>query len=288
MPRHVAICRFCLIAAVSGGLITPAAAKSEEWHDAQGNTFRGEPAEVLGPLALFRVSRTAGRMVPWHLLTPAECVRFYEAVRALPPRADDWAQAKGEVTQDLRGNVQRVQGDRLVPADLKGRPEPECYILLFASNGTSRSWEMMGDAGPYYGKLQQAYPGLTEALFFGLRHSRTEHANMAISMRMSWLVADLVEEEHMSTVARLAPADFGMVIVNRDGVPLFSSGAENATAVKQTMEKLSGLLELLQPANPLTWNDRACYLRAIQPVVYANGTSPPLLVGDPINAAALR
>ena len=116
MIRRLTLLTIGLIAATGGPGVAPAAAKTERWKDAQGNTFRGEPAEVLGPLALFRLPNMTARLVPWHLLAPDDCVRFYEQVRAVPPRAKDWTQAKGRATEELPDHVRRVQDGRLVAA----------------------------------------------------------------------------------------------------------------------------------------------------------------------------
>ena len=267
----------------------PAQAGSEVWQDTEGNKFRGEAAEVIGPLALFRVSRTTGRRIPLHLLTPDECVRFHQQAVAKPARAADWAEAKSAISQELLGRVLRVQDDRLVPAELKGRPEPEFFILFFASHGEGKSWEMLGTAGPLYAQAQAEFPGLVEALFFGVGHNGTDHADMAVSMKLPWLVADLSEERHMPLISEFAPANsYGMVVVNRDGVPLFSSPADSAAAVQQVMNDLLELLQLMRRDNPASWKDREYYWRAVQPVAHAAGRCEPMLIGDPLRAEALR
>jgi hypothetical protein len=75
-----------LIAATGCGFPFKAIGKTEEWKDTQGSRFRGEPAEVLGPLALFRTSRNTGRRLPFHVLSPEDCVRFSEQLRNHPGR----------------------------------------------------------------------------------------------------------------------------------------------------------------------------------------------------------
>lgn len=279
----------CVVAAALAGGWSPAGAKSEVWRDAEGNRFRGEPAEVIGPLALFGTSATSGRRLALHLLTSEDCVRLYEELRTKPARASDWADAKGTISQELFGNVMRVEGGRLVPASLKGRPEPEFFVLFFASHGAGKSWEMMGNATPGYARIQQEYPGMIEAVFYGLGHTRADHADMAAGMNLPWLVTDLSAQGSMDRISHFAPGDgYGMVVVNRDGVPLFSSGADSEAAVKQVMGELAGLLQLMEPGNPASWKDRAYYLRAIQPTAYADGQCDPVLVGDPLRPDALK
>jgi len=287
MPRRFAL-SWCA-ALTAAALSTPAAGKADDWTTTAGDHFRGEPAEVIGPLALFRLGSTTSRMVPWHLLPAEACARFHEQVRNQPPRAGDWADAKGAVSQELRGNVLRVDGDRLVPADLKGRPEPEFFILFFASNGEGKSWEMMGNAVQSYLQMRQRDPGMVEALFYGLRHSRMDHVDMAVSMKMPWLVTDFFAQENLEIVSRFAPGDgFGLTVVNRDGVPLLESPGDSEAAVKKAMGDLAGLLALLRPENPVTWRDRAWYLSAVQVVDYAHGHCGPVLVGNPLRADVLK
>ena len=267
----------------------PGSAKSEAWKDSEGNRFRGEPAEVIGPFALFSTSSTSGRRVPLHLLAPADCVRFWEQVRTKPARASDWAEAGGAVSRELLGRVLRVANGRLIPADLKGRPEPECFILFFASHGEGKSWEMMGNAAAGYARMQQEYPGMVEAVFYGVRHTRADQADMAVNMNLAWLVADASEESRMNRISWFVPADgYGVVIVNRDGVPLFSSGGENEAVVRKLMDELALLLQLMSPGNPASWKDRLHYFRATQPAAYANGQCDPLLIGDPLRPDALK
>jgi hypothetical protein len=98
--------------------------KLEEWTDTQGNKFKGEASEALGPLAVFRTGQLTGRKLAFRFLTPPDCVRFYQATQNKPARAADWADAKSEVSADLRGHVTQLQGDKLVEFDVKGRPEP--------------------------------------------------------------------------------------------------------------------------------------------------------------------
>ncbi|MFM9032004.1 MAG: hypothetical protein ACKOTF_15290, partial [Opitutaceae bacterium] len=92
------------------GLAAPAAS---DWKDAKGAAFRGEPVETAGPLALFRTGGFSSRFVPLRALPPAECVRFFEAVRGRAPRAERWSAARGEATAELAGRL-RAGGARAV------------------------------------------------------------------------------------------------------------------------------------------------------------------------------
>ena len=280
------------VAIIAGlGAATLAMAASQEWKDAQGNSFKAEPVEVLGSLGLFRVGHRDGRMLPWRQLSPADCVRFYEHVRDLPARAEDWAQSKSVITREIAGRVQRIQGDKLVAAELKGRPEPEFLMVFFASNGAGKSWDMLGASNWRFSQLQQARPGLVEGLFFGIGHTVTEHAAMALTMKLPWLVADFHEERRMAALLEFGsgePGWFAVVVLNRDGVPVFSAENPTEADIKKIFADLGGLLDLMRPEFPRSWADRAYYLRAVQPVAHAGDRAEPVLVGNPLVPEGLK
>ncbi len=267
-----------------------AAAKYENWTDTAGNRFKGEATEVLGPLALFRTSSRSGRLLPLNLLRAEDCVRFYQSIRAQPPRAADWAQAGGGVTRELVGSVARLVDDRLAAADLTGRPEPEFIIVFFGDNNQGKSWGMTGwPASELYASLQRRYPGQVEALFWAPRAQAYEQEKMVTTMKMPWLVVDYGARMKLVGLRDLAPVrDFGITIVTRQGVPVFASGGENEAAVRKVFSDLDGLLALMQPDNPKAWKARAWYLQAVQPVAHAGDQAPPVLVGDPLSADALK
>ena len=64
--------------------VTKGWAKMEEWTDIQGKSFRGEPEEALGPIALFRSPNGAAVIVPFHLLSAEDCVKFYQQAKETP------------------------------------------------------------------------------------------------------------------------------------------------------------------------------------------------------------
>lgn len=286
--------RFTLsILALSLSLAAPRLALSEttEWQDTQGKSFKGEPAEALGPFAIFRTGNTAGRLLAWRFLTPADCVRFHEQIRDKPARATDWAQgATGAITQELIGRVKLVQGGSLIDADLKGRPEPGLLLVFLADNSISQSWDMLGHSVAPFTKLQQNYPGFVEGLFFGLQHNEQAHANMAQQMKLPWLVTNWMEQYNLRKLAYFTPAlrDFLMVAMTRDGVPLFSSNNPNSEDVEKFFGQVTGVLELLKPGNTRGWADQAHYLRAVQPVIHAHDRANPVLVGNPLFAEGLK
>jgi hypothetical protein len=289
MPARATSFLWYLAAAAICALPCTLGAKSEKWQDAAGNKFRGEPAEVIGPMALFRTSETGWRMVPLHLLSPDDCVRLNDCLRSVSPRADEWAQAKGEMTRELTGNVLRLENDKLVPTALKGRPEPEFFIVLYASHGEGKSWEMIGNVFPAYQKLQQDFPGMVEALFFGTSDTNSDHVDMAKGMKMPWLIIDFHDRSSIHLLSGFVfDSKYGIVVVNRDGVPLLSSQAETKEAVDKAMGTLHSILEGMRPENIKSWADRLYYFRAVQPAVFKDGHADPVLVGNPLIANGLK
>ena len=268
----------------------PAWAKATEWTDTKGNSFKAEPTEAFGPFAFFRVSDTSMRKLPWRYLTPADCVRFFEAIRNKPARAEVWTQAAGDTTRLLIGNVKLVQGDKLIPAELKDRPEPEVLILFLADHGVGESWDMLGHSIEPYNKLKQAHPGMVEGLFFGLQHTVFDHLDMATQMKVPWLVTDFHQQYHLDTLLYFKPpaGEFGMSALTRDGLPLFTARNPKPGDIDRIFGEVSALLELADPANPKGWADHAYYLRAIQPVIHAQDRCDPVLVGNPLVAEGLK
>jgi hypothetical protein len=291
MPRKFLSLLSCLVTFAGLGLATQASASSQEWRDQQGNSFKAEPVEVLGPFGLFRSGRAGGRMLPWRSLAPADCVRFHEQTAQKPARADEWTQARSVISQEIAGRVLRRQGDKLVEDGLKGRREPEFLILFFANHGVGKSWEMLGHSIEPYNKLQRAHPGLVEGLSFGMQHSASDHTDMALQMKLPWLVAEFHEQRRLSTIGELAPADpesYSVVVVNRDGVPIFSAVNPTDAELSKLFADLTDLLDLMRPGHPRSWPDRTHYLRAVQTMAFANGHADPILVGNPLVPEGLK
>lgn len=268
----------------------PAAAKSTAWTDAAGNTFKGEPAEVLGPFALFKTGARQGQRVLLRGLAPADCARFAAELAEQPARTPRWADAQGAITIEVPGRVQRVGADgKLVAVDVADRPEPEIMVLLYGSHNDGESWSMLRNFAPTYRRLQQVYPGRMEALFFGVRHDLVQHAHIAKDGDQPWLIADFTQQRRLGPITRLAPGEgILMLAVSRTGVPLVTSRAENLEEVRKFVDELTELMRLTDAANPANWKDRLHYLAAARPVQFAHAATGPELVGDPLRDDGLR
>lgn len=264
-------------------------AKSEEWTDPQGKKFKGEPSAIIGPVAVFRTGLTTAQRFPLHFLSDEDSVRFATQLGAKPQRASDWSKSKSQLSSEIAGHVLRIENGKLMPADLKGVTEPEFYIIFYASNGVGDSWGMMGSAIWKFQEIQKQYPGMVEGLFFGLGHTRAEHNAMAISSKLPWLVTDFYDEDTMGLVRRLGPAQAPfMLVATRDGAPLFSTIETDEKKVGAFMDQVAELLKLMNPENPKSWADRACYQRSLQLANHRTGEAAPVLVGNPLNAEMLK
>lgn len=266
------------------------AAKFSEWHDAQGVSFRGEPAEVIGPFALFRTSGNGGRRMLLRGLGPAESQRFYQEISGHAPRALRWSDAKGLATSDLVDKVLRVESKKqMVPADLRATPEPELLVVLYGSHNDSESWQMVTNFIPTHRRIQRVYPGQVATVFIGIRHSALQHREISTESFMPWLVADFSEQSEMRSLVPFVPKEGTlMLLLSREGVPLLAMRATDLAAIRKFTDTLAEMLFAVQSSNPRSWEDRAAYFGAVRPLEFARATTGPMLVGDPLKVDVLR
>ena len=270
--------------------VSPVGAEMSSWQDVKGATFRGEPTEIMGPFVLFRTGGGFGRHLPLRAFSPEDCRRIQAEIATLPPRAPSFAAANGRATGGLLGNVLRVDGKQLVPADLARLPEPDLLLVLCGSHNDGEGWFMVSNVNPFYWRVRQVYPGLMEAVFIGTRHDAEQHRDIATSAGMPWLVADFHRQGVMRVLTRFIPPAEGssVALVSRQGVPIAVARAGDAPSLREFFDRSAEFLWLIDPANPAGWADRLHYLAATRPVEFAHSHSDPVLVGDPMRAAVLR
>jgi len=271
----------CVLALASAQL---APAKIEEWKDPQGNTFKAEPVEALGPLALFRTPAGTGRRLLWRTLSMADCVRFNEQAGNKPEPATRWIDARGELTGRLRGHVSALNNVNFITADLATRPEPQLLIVLVVDNAASGSWDMLGKSVAPYQALQKKYPGQAAGIQFGMNHGAKDHNELALRATIPWLLVDYGEQRQIPALYRLSPkrGDFALLVLSRDGVPIIAVNNPAEAAINQFFADTDALLGLLQPGNPLGWPDRAHYLAAVHAARHKQDSAGPILVGNPL------
>lgn len=290
--RHPRIFRAVGCALLALALLAPASlhAKMSNWKDVQGASFKGEPTDLLGPFAIFRTGNGGGRRVLLRAFSPEDCRRIEAEIAARPARADRFAEARGYATGALVGGVQQVRNRKLEPADLATVPEPELLLVLSGSHNSAEGWFMTSNLQSFYHRARRVHPGLLEGVFLGARHDPFQHRNIATESGMPWLVAELHRQPAMGAINRYIAAREGtnLVIVTRQGVPLVVGKGDEAKDVQQFVDQACELLWQIDPANPAGWVDRLHYLNATRPHAYAQSTTGPLLVGDPLRADVLR
>ncbi len=271
---------FNVLAAVRVGAAAP------EWKDAKGATFRGEPVEVVGPMALFRTGSLTSRFVPMRALSPEDCVRFHQAIAGRAPRAERWSDAKGEATADLAGKLKRSENRELRAVDFEATPEPEMIIAVFVGKREGGVGHLLDNLAPFVSRVQRVYPGRVATAILASRQANMETRWLPAR---SWLVADPAKIGGIKLMTRFAPAQgMSYVLMTREGVPLFGCAVEEIFDVMKFVDGASDFLWELNPANPRTARDRAHYLRAVRPVQFADQQAPPLLLIDPLRVEALR
>ncbi len=269
-------------------LLTSVHARSSNWTDLQGTTFKGSPSASYGPFALFNTGPNKGRRVLFRALAPEDCIRYYEESQKMT-RAEDWSQAKSSVSDDLKDRLQRLENNQLVPVNIKGLPEPELYVLIFASAWEGSSYTISLQFRAAYDRLQRIYGNRMVTVRFGIRQDKQSDLNFAKATNMPWLIANYTELDAIDVFARNAPAQGClMMLVTRDGVPLAQSTAENLQDVKKFIDELNAIMAASDEQNPLFWKDHAYYQSIIRPRRYATSSTPPMLIGNPLRTSTLR
>ena len=285
-PFRLLLCA-CLINLT---LLNPLRARSSNWTDLQGTTFKGSPSASYGPFALFNTGPNKGRRVLFRSLSPEDCIRYYEESQKLT-RAEDWSQAKSSVSYDLKDRLLRLEKDQLVPVNVKGVPEPELYVLIFSSawEGDSYAYTIPFQFRAAYDRLQRIYPNRMATVHFGVRQDKQSDLGFAKATFMPWLIANYTELAAIDVFARNAPAQgCVMALVTRDGVLLAQSPAGNLQEVKKFIDELNAIMAAGDEQNPLFWKERAYHQSIIRPHRYATSSTPPMLIGNPLRTSTLR
>jgi hypothetical protein len=284
LPRLV-ICVATLAAAC--GITTASHARSERWTNAKGETFDASPSDILGPWALF----DDGTLIPLSLLTPEDCVRFYKGLQDRPARASNWKNAQSKISAELYGRLLHYNGNNLEGDNEDGRAEPEFYMVFYTNDDKVQSWDELSRSTPaLYSKLVADYPGMVQGVVFGHpQEAMQDFMDVATNTKGEWMFAQFHWEVQMRALQKLMPTNlYGIVVMTRDGVPLFGPESQTDEQVKAIFEKFNGLLLHIKPQDMKGWGARAYYAKAVQPVAFANGKSDPVLIGNPLDEVKLR
>lgn len=279
-----------VIFAVAGSSICAAAPAPQEWKDAKGATFKGEPVEVLGPLAMFRTGAASSRFLPMQALPPADCLRFYQAIAHRAPRAEKWSEAQGEASRECIGRLQRAEKDKLVAFDFSKVPEPELLLGVFAGKHRPEvdAHFVVENLAPFVTRVRRVYPGRLATIAWAARDSRVNMRSLPGAAR-DWLTLDPQKGAGVKALARFIPAEgITVVLMTREGVPLHGAQVNTVGDVARFVDGASNILWELNPANPRTARDRLHYLSIVRPVQFETGTAAPMLLIDPLKVDVLR
>jgi hypothetical protein len=278
----------CLAVSAAACAWAATASAKSEWKNGAGESFTAEPSELLGPWALF----DDGTFVPLTALSKEDSIRFYEGLKAAPARAADWKDAKSPVSAELYGRLLHYSGNDIVKDNEAGRPEPQFYIIFFVSNDGNQSWNELQRSTPaLYAKIVKAHPDLIQGVVFGdgAAYVIGDHFDIAVHTHGDWMYTDFPTQIQMLTLSHMTPTNYyGIVVVTRNGVPLFGPDSATDEQVISTFDKFSSLLDHMRPSDPKVWVARLHYFLAVQPVAFATGHSDPLLMGNPLAASTLR
>jgi len=179
--------------------------------------------------------------------------------------------------------------EALVEASFKGLPEPELYVLLFASQWEGGSYDLPWWFLPTYNRLRRLYGNQMETVFFGVRQDAQGNRSFAKATRLQWLVSDYNAQQFIEVYQRFAPEQsLSMVLVTREGVPLANTEVGTQIGMKKFIDEICSFMAAGDELNPLFFADRAYYLSNIRPVQFADKAAPPLLIGNPLRASMFR
>jgi hypothetical protein len=181
----------------------------------------------------------------------------------------------------------RLDGGKARPADLAELPEPELMIVLLASRRAEGFSTIMDNLAPFASRMARVYQGRVAAVVMSAWDPGQEPRSLPGGR--TWMMVDPKKQMEMKLMARFVPGGgFLMMLMTREGVPLFGSPAENVEDVRRFVDGATDMLWQIHPANPRTARDRAHYLQVTRARDFAQAATPPLLLVDPLRPDALR
>lgn len=257
-------------------------AKTSDWSDILGNSFRGEPLQVLGPMALFRTSSGGTKWVLLRSLSTETIQRFYREARVSEP-APRWADTKADAAVELVGRASHIGADgKMAKADFTKVAEPQLLLVLYGPRAWGDSQTVALAPQGIYTHLQALRPGQLEFVFLGDK-------SVISWTQMPWYTAGQDELAEMHTLSRYAPKEDSLIVLmTRSGQVLMSARGENYGTITKFLDTVGDFLWKIDPANPASWIDRLHYLNSVRPIEHARDLAGPVLIGPPFRAEALR
>ncbi len=263
-------------------------AKSSQWTDHEGKRFKGEPSEIIGVNAVFRVAGGGGKQVPWPAFSDEELLRFARERPDATGPAEQWGEARGRVSKVLRAHLLALRDNELRPISVEALPEPELFLFLYGSHHDGPSWQMVQNMGPTVRRLNEVFAGRIATVFVGLRHKATENLNLARAGNAPWYVLDLDAYASAEDVLRFAPAEGNrLLLMTRQGVPLVVGEAPDREGLLQFVDTLTRWVAQLAENNARVWEQRARWGRIGRQADPTVASLPPQWVGLPFRSEML-
>ena len=257
-------------------------AKPSDWTNVLGNSFKGEPLQALGPMALFRTSSGGVRWELFRSLSVETIQRFHRETKLADP-VSRWANTKADATAELVGRASHLGADgKWAKADFTKVPEPQLLLVLYGPRPWGDSVTVAVAPQGVYAHLHALRPGQVEFVFLGDK-------GVITWTHMPWYTAGLDELAEMHTLARYAPKEDSLIVLmTRNGQVLMSERGENYGTITKFLDAVCDFLWKIDPANTDYWLDRLHYLNSVRPIEHAQDVSPPVLLGLPFKSAAIR
>ena len=257
-------------------------AKQSEWTNVLGKSFKGEPLQALGPMALFRTSSDRVRWELFRSLSVETIQRFHREAKLADP-APRWADTKADATAELVGRASRLGADgKWAKADFTKVPEPQLLLVLYGPRGWGDSVTVAQAPQGIYAHLRAIRPGQVEFVYLGDK-------GVIAWTGMPWYTAGLEELAKMRTLRGEAPRENSqMILMTRNGQVLMSERGENYGTIMKFLDAVCDFLWKIDPANTDYWLDRLHYLQSVRPIEHAQDLSPPVLLGVPFKPSAIR
>ncbi len=221
------------------------------WHTANGATVDGEINGVYGSL-IHLTGHHKGRFVGLETLTDEETRRVADYLKQFPDNST-WENSRAGVTRTLRGSLQILQDDKLVPYDPAAKTEPQVYLIYFSAGWCGPCHRFTPSLVEFYTRLRAALPHQFEIIYVSDDRNSDEQLSYVREFKMPWPVLKYSEVGHAPIVERWAGDGIPcLVALTRDGDLIFHTYAGEEylgpQVVVDAIERLAAPLAGTDPA----------------------------------------
>lgn len=285
--------RFIRFAALSALLMVRAAAES--WSTTQGAAIEGRLSRVYGDLVV--ITRENGSAIlPLEHLDDASLLKVADFLAKPPtPEPSSWELSSSKVAKSLANRLVTLQDRKFVPFQLKGRPEPEFYLVYFGAYWCGPCRRFSPRLLETYRRLKQVAPERFEVVFVSDDTDEGEQFKYARELGMPWPILKYSSAGRVPVFDQWRGGGIPcLVVLTREGELLYHSyrGKEYLGA-DAPLEKFAVLLEATQPNAQPTRSPGRHRLATAQAIRAAGQDSRPpqpyLITLDPrqVQAAAV-